>query len=69
MALESYYLKVVRQTCASTGRCGYRWTLFRWADRAGSSQWELQLGDLESIIHSSQKIEKAASSVLLELYL
>ena len=31
--------------------------------------WELQLGDRESIIHSSQKIEKAASSVLLELYL
>ena len=69
MALESYYLKVVRQTCASTGRCAYRRTLFRWADRAGSSQWELQLGDLESIIHSSQKIEKAASSVLVELYL
>src|SRR5215469_1658644 len=40
--------------------------MFRWADRAGSSQWELQLRDRESIIHSSQKIEKAASSVLLE---
>ena len=69
MALESYHLKVFRQTCASTGRCAYRWTLFRRADRAGSSQWELLLGDPESIIHSSQKIEKAASSVLLELYL
>jgi hypothetical protein len=38
MALESYYLKVVQQTCPSTGRCAYRWTMFRWADRAGSSK-------------------------------
>jgi hypothetical protein len=34
MALESYYLKVVQQTCPLTGRCAYRWTMFRWADRA-----------------------------------
>jgi hypothetical protein len=35
MALESYYLKVVQQTCPSTGRCANRWTMFRRADRAG----------------------------------